>query len=188
MDNWNGKGLINLRPNPPEKYGGKRKYLAVCTWVYKMEQYLNLMQMMAPGVVLNDNNRITYATSFLIDTAAVWWFTKVQANSIPTTWQQFVMELKAEFVPADYIRNARSKIRTLKQFKSVPEYLSEFRKIVLTITNIAEDEKLDKYLEGLREDIRLEVMKSSVITFEEEAQLSLTIDGALYGADQLCEG
>lgn len=60
-------GSINLKPNKPDSFG-KRDYLVVNTWLYKVEQYLALMQLGNPGVVLDDGNRILYASTFLVGT------------------------------------------------------------------------------------------------------------------------
>lgn len=65
------QGSINLNPNKQEPYGGQRDYLVVNTWLYKGEQYLTLVHLSNPTVVLIDANCILYASTFLTETAAV---------------------------------------------------------------------------------------------------------------------
>lgn len=41
---------INLRPDRPEKYSGKRDFLLLNTWIYKLEQYVVFMKMSKPRI------------------------------------------------------------------------------------------------------------------------------------------
>lgn len=104
-------GSINLKPNKPDSYDGRRDYLVVNTWLYKVEQYLALTQITRPGVMLDDSSRILFASTFLTGTAAVWWYTLIQSNKIPNTWEQFKAAVVKEFVPEDHVRRARDKLR-----------------------------------------------------------------------------
>lgn len=176
------QGSINLKPNKPEPYDGKRDYLVVNTWLYKVEQYLVLAQLSNPGVPLTEANRILYASTFLTSTAAVWWYTLVQANTVPATWQEFKAKVIAEFVPDDHVRRARDRLRKLTQTTSVAKYLSEFRNIVLTIPGMNDGEMWDKFCSGLKYEVRIEVMKSTVATFDDAAKVALRVDSAIYGA------
>ena len=175
-------GSINLKTNRPEPFDGRRDYLVVHTWLYKVEQYLALTEITNPNVGLSDQSRIMYASTFLAGTAAVWWYTMVQSNQTPATWADFKVAITREFVPEDHVRRARDKLRKLRQTGSVSKYLSEFRNLVLTIPDVTDGEKWDRFCSGLKYDVRLEVIKSSFNTFEEAAQLALSIDSAIYSA------
>ena len=85
MENVITVGSNNMKPNKPEACNGKRDCLVVNTWLYKVEQYLGLVELSSPGMTLADANRIMYASTFLAATAAVWWYTLVQANQVPTS-------------------------------------------------------------------------------------------------------
>ena len=85
-------------------------------------------------------------------------------------------------MPEDHVRRARDRLRKLKQTGSVSKYLSEFRNLVLTIPDVTDGEKWDRFCAGLKYDVRLEVIKSSFTTFEEAAQLALSIDSAIFSA------
>lgn len=125
-----------------------------------------------------------YASPFLSGTAAVWWYTLVQSNQAPGTWNDFKSAIVREFVPEDHVRSARDKLRKLRQTGSVSKYLSEFRNLVLTIPDVTDGEKWDRFCAGLKFDVRLEVIKSSFKMFEEAAQLALSIDSAIFSAKQ----
>lgn len=179
---------ITLRPKQPETYEGKRDFLTVNTWIYKLEQYIALQAVVNPTLDFNDGNKILFATTFLSGSAAIWWYSTVRANQAPITWDGFKNALVAEFVPTDHIRRARDKLRRLKQTKSVSHYLSEFRNILLTMADVTAGEKFDKFVAGLKREIRIEVMKSTVANFEEAAQIALRVDGALWSSQMISKG
>lgn len=182
------QGSINLKPNKPEAYDGRRDFLVVSTWLYKVEQYLVLMQLNNPAAQLLEANRILYASTFLTGTAAVWWYTLVQSNTVPTTWDQFKAKVVAEFVPDDHVRRARDKMRKLQQTGSVSKYLAEFRNVTITIPGINDGEMWDRFCAGLKYEVRLEVMKSSVTSFEEAAKIALRVDSAIWGVTRNVAG
>jgi hypothetical protein len=49
---------VNLKPAKPGSYEGKRDYLTVETLLYKVEQYLFLVQVGAPEQPINDATKI----------------------------------------------------------------------------------------------------------------------------------
>jgi hypothetical protein len=49
----------------------------------------------------------------------------------------------------------------LRQRASVASYISEFRYIALTISGITDNEQFDRVCEGLKPEIKLEVLKSN---------------------------
>lgn len=173
---------INLKPNKPEAYDGSRDYVKVNTWLYMIEQYLNLTQLSAPNIVINDHNRISFASSYLKENAAVWWYHLVNLQSTPTTWDSFKEALLAEFIPVDHTRRARDKLRKLKQTSSVERYLSEYRNITLMINDMSEGEKVDRFVDGLKYKVRVELLKLNCSSFEECARVALNVDSAIWGA------
>ena len=92
-------------------------FLVVNTWLYKIKQYLGLVMVMNPGLALSDENRISFASTFLKETAAIWWFTLVKSNTALTTWEQFRNAIFQEFVPSDHARRAREKLRKLSKLR-----------------------------------------------------------------------
>lgn len=151
-----GGGPICLKPNKPDPYDGLRDFLIVNTWLYKMEQYLVILQLGNPGQVLSEANKIVYTSTFLTGTAAVWWYTIVQASQVLTTWSDFRKKVVTEFVPSGHIRRSRDKLRRLKHTTSVSKYLAEFRNLILTIPNMSDEERQDRVYSGLKYDIMME--------------------------------
>jgi hypothetical protein len=142
--------------------------------------YLNLLQVTNPQIVLDQNTRVSFASTLLKGNAAQWWYMLVQSGQAPVAWDAFLAKVRLEFIPQDSVDRARDKLRTLRQKTSVIAYLNEFRNTVITIPGISEDEKLDKFVSGLKPEVHLEVRKSRPADFESAAQVALTIDSALF--------
>eukprot|EP00171_Calliarthron_tuberculosum_P004967 IDg4967t1 len=140
------------------------------------------MNMFNPGVLAQEANRVMIASTFLNETAAIWWYTLIQGGTISTTWDGFCLALNSEFVPAGHIRMARDKLRKLKQSRSVAKYLTDFRNFLLVIPDMTEGEKLEKFADGLKNELRLKVLKISASTLEEAVQVALRVDGAIWSA------
>ena len=172
---------LNLKPAKPGSYEGKRDSLTVETWLYQVEQYLALVQIGAPSTPINDVTKISYASSLFTQTAATWWYMLVQGGNVPGNWEAFKIAVRTEFVPQDSSRRARDRLRKLYQKKSVASYIAEFRNIALTIPGITEEEQLDRFCEGLKPEIKLEVLKSNVNKMNEAVRVALNVDSALYG-------
>jgi Retrotransposon gag protein len=172
---------LNLKPAKPGSYEGKRDSLTVETWLYQVEQYLALVQVGAPETPINDVTKISYASSLFTQTAATWWYMLVQTGIVPGSWEAFKVAVRTEFVPQDSSRRARDRLRKLYQKRSVASYISEFRNIALTIPGITEEEQLDRFCEGLKPEIKLEVLKGNVNKMNEAVRIALNVDSALYG-------
>jgi hypothetical protein len=63
----------------------------------------------------------------------------------------------------------------------VASYISEFRNIALTIPGITEEEQLDRFCEGLKPEIKLEVLEINVNEMNGAVRVALSVDSALYG-------
>lgn len=129
-----------------------------------------------------DENRIRFASSFLKGSAAIWLFNRVSTASTSSSWIEFKSAIIQEFVPAHHAESARDKLRKLKQTRTVGSFVSEFQNMILTIPGMHEDEKIDRFLEGLKYNIRVEVLKAQVNTFDECARVALNIYSALWRA------
>ena len=173
--------MANLKPSKPGPFEGKRDSLTVETWLYQVDVYLNLLQVANPNVVIDDGTRVAFATTLLKGNAANWWFMLVQAGQAPGQWETFKVALRGEFVPQDSVRRNRDRLRNLRQTTSVAGYLTTFRNLVIGIPGMNEDEKLDRFCSGLKDEVRLEVLKANPADLNSASQIALNVDSALYG-------
>ena len=106
--------------------------------------------------------RVSFAVSLLRDDAAIWWRNHVEQSDIGQEiliddWNDFKKALIVQFKPVNSRKIARDKLTKLKQSKSVQDYATTFRSLVLEISGISEDEKVDRFIRGLKDQIRMEV-------------------------------
>ncbi len=174
--------MATLKPSKPDVYDGKRDAVTVDSWIFQVDTYLNLLSIGNPQLNLTEEIKVQFATTLLKNNAANWYYMQVQAGNIPATWEEFKNRLRAEFVPQDNVRRQRDKLSRLVQNKSVALYLETFRNIVISIPDISEAEKLDKFLNGLKPMIRLEVLKAGCKNMNDASRVALNVDSALYGA------
>jgi len=172
--------MTTLKPNKPEAFDGKRDLLVVNGWIYQVEQYFSLVQF--TGVNLDDNIRISFASSLMKGNAAKWWYIQVQGGAQPNTWVEFTTALRNEFVPSDSMRRARDKLRALTQRTSVSAYLDEFQNIVIAIPGMTADEMIDRFVSGLKPQTRIEVLKANPQDFSTASKIALNVDNAIYNS------
>ena len=172
--------MANLKPNKPEPFSGKRDAVTVNAWLYQVDMYLNLLQLNNPEAPIDQNTRVSFASTLLKGYAANWWYMLVQSGQAPSQWDAFVAKVRIEFIPQDSVDRARDRLRSLRQRTSVTAYLNEFRNTVISIPGISEDEKLDKFVAGLKPEVMIDVRKSRPADLESAAQTALTVDSALF--------
>ena len=162
-----------FKPEKPSTYDGKREAIVVETWLYQVEAYLNILMVANPNMQLDEGTRVCYATTLLKGNAANWWFMLVQAGQAPGQWEDFKNVLRSEFVPQDSERRNRDKLRNLRQTASVSGYLTTFRNLVIAIPGMNDAEKLDRFCAGLKNEVRLEVLKANPADLNTASQISL---------------
>jgi hypothetical protein len=93
-----------------------------------------------------------------------------------TTWDEFQTSLKAHFYPIDPVKQARDQLHPLVQTTSVRDYTATFRHLCAIIGTISEDEKMDRYVRGLKTRTRGQVDLKEPETFDEACRLAEMID------------
>jgi hypothetical protein len=172
---------MSLKPSKPVPYGGERDAAKITNWVFMLENCFKLHQMMHPENTMSDDMCILYATTLLRGAALTWWQSLTLSGQTPTTWIGFVEALKHEFYPPDAHRQARDRLSSLRQVRSVSAYNVEFQNVCLLLhTYITEDEKLDRFIRGLKPVIRLEVLKASPTDFQSAVRLAIAVDNAMF--------
>ncbi len=127
-----------LKPKKPENFDGTRDQFVVQSWLYHVKQYIALVQAGTNAPQIDEDTKISFASSFLTGTAANWWYTVVAGNRTPATWEVFEGAIRNELIPFDSFQRSRDKLRRLVQRTSVSDYLPEVRNIVLIIPGVNE--------------------------------------------------
>ncbi|KAG0975536.1 hypothetical protein G6F57_011275 [Rhizopus arrhizus] len=122
--------------------------------------------------------RLPYAITLLRGRAQKWWNQLVQRNETLTTWERFKLLLDFAFKPAYSEQAARDKLANSKQVTSVVDYVDNFQDILLDLPRISDDEALDRFVRGLKNDVRIHVITKEPRTLEEATRFAIAYDSA----------
>lgn len=166
-----------VRPPKPDTFGGRREE-NVETWLFQVKQYLDLCK------IEDEKTQVQMAAAFLKDTAAVWWRNRLTSSLADlgglNTWSVFQTTLAGQFKPVNASKQARDRMARLRQTHSVQAYIHAFRSIALEIPSMTEEEKLDKFLRGLRDEIRVPVELRGPTSMEEAATFAERVDAIIH--------
>lgn len=151
-----------------EKYSGA-KGEDLLAWMFQIEEQFTLHR------VQDDETRIIYAGSALIQNAKTWYRSARTSNSL-STWEAFVSGIKAHFYPINPVKMARDQLHSLTQTTSVRDYTASFRHLCTIIGTITNEEMLDRYVRGLKTRTRSQVELQQPASFEEACKLAEIID------------
>lgn len=85
---------------------------------------------------------------------------------------------------ADHTNRAKDKQHKLRQLSPTEKYLFKCRNNVLIISNINEGKKMDHFVDALKYNVQVKVMKSSYSSFEKCTRTVFTIDSAIWRAEE----
>lgn len=140
------------------------------TYIYKINQYLSIMKVTNAEVNITEECNIMFASSFLFDTAEIWWLTSVQNNATPTTWEDLKQALLGELLLEDHIRCARVRLKRAKQSEPAAKYISEYCNIISVLLELSERKTFDRFIDGSKRNIRLEFMKTTINTLKKQPE------------------
>ena len=156
------------KPPKPDPFKGGQK---IASWLFSVEQYFAVI-----GVTL-DGARIAYAATLLRDTAADWWrgfniAAQAGRKILPTTWSEFKDAITAHFQPIHEEDFARQYIRSLRQQRSVRDYVVRFQEVSLQIPTMDERSRVDAFTAGLKQDVRRWVKLQAPSTLERAMEIA----------------
>ena len=96
------------------------------------------------------------------------------------TWNQFYKGLVSMFKPVNAKKIARDKLAALRQTHSVAKYNYEITQLFLEIGDVHESEKLDRYVRGLKDKVRMEVELAEPTTLAQAMAKAQRVDGITY--------
>ena len=96
-------------------------------------------------------------------------------------WERMIMKMKAKFIPRDYQITLFRRMQNLRQkLMSVKEYTDEFYKLNIRPGHReSNDEKVVRYMNGLRYDIHNEMSMVTIRTVEDAYQMALKAEEKL---------
>ena len=109
-----------------------------------------------------DVQRISTATMRLNGPALDWVLVNCTQPTCPGAWVCFVETLMWTFAPLDRSLTARADLAACRQTSSVAEYLMRFNLATAPITDLHASEKVQRFVEGLKHNVRREVLMHPV--------------------------
>ncbi|KAG1137250.1 hypothetical protein G6F37_013570 [Rhizopus arrhizus] len=155
----------------PSTYNGERNAAVINLWIQEVERYLNFYD-------VPKTRWISYGVTLLRDRAQKWWNQLSQKNEESTTWEKFKVDLEYTFKPSYSEHAARDRLASVKQTRLVAEYVDEFQDILLDLPRVSDDEALDRFVRGLKDDVRIHVMTKDPRSLEEAMRFAIAYDSA----------
>lgn len=162
---------IDMRLMQPSPFHGTASSNAR-QWLLEVERYF-----LATNVA-TDEKRILYASTFLRDTASMWYFTiseELSASHAPS-WAEFKTRFLSRFQPIAASKVARAQLRLLKQRNRVAGYSHEFLRLTHLIPDMSLADQLESYMVGLHQDLAIEVEKKEPTTLLEAMEFAQRIE------------
>jgi hypothetical protein len=163
-----------LKPAKPDTFDGSKPGNRVDSWLFQLNEYFS-----ACGVH-NDLERVAYAGAMLRGAAGTWWRQRrthaAAGMSDVSTWHQFSTELRDQFTIVNAVKVARDELAALKQTGAVQNYAIKFRDITLQIPDITDQEKLDRFVRGLKPRLQRELAIREPATLDDAIRMAERID------------
>ncbi|EIE90569.1 hypothetical protein RO3G_15280 [Rhizopus delemar RA 99-880] len=171
INNKPEKEQNNVRIPMPSTYNGERNAAVINLWIQEVERYLNFYD-------VPKTRWISYGVTLLRDRAQKWCNQLLQKNEESTTWEKFKVDLEYSFKPSYSEHAARDRLASIKQNRSVAEYVDEFQDVLLDLPRVSDDEALDRFVRGLKDDARIHVLTKEPRSLEEATRFAIAYDSA----------
>jgi hypothetical protein len=160
-------------------YEGNLNVEELLDWISSLDKYFDYEE-------IDDEKKVKHAVTRLKGHATLWW-DELQADrrrkgkTKIKSWDRMVAKLKDKFIPKDYQLNMFRKLQNLRQKGlSVKEYTEEFYKLNIRAGHRENDEeKVARYINGLRYEIQDEISMMTMRTVEDSYQVALKAEEKL---------
>ena len=96
----------------------------------------------------------------------------------PITWDYFMQCITDKYEPVPVGFTARTALKSIRQTGTIEEYNASFSEVVSLIPDMAEADKVDKYIEGLKQGLRLKVAGTLTRTLLESMTVAVQLEAA----------
>jgi hypothetical protein len=160
-------------------YEGNLDVEELLDWIRALDKYFDYED-------VEEDKKVKHVVTRLKGHATLWW-DELQADrrckgkQKIKSWDRMVAKMKAKFIPKDYQITLFRRMQNLRQkLMSVKEYTEEFYKINIRAGHReSDDEKVSRYMNGLRYDIQDEMSMMTLQTVEDAYQMALKAEEKL---------
>jgi hypothetical protein len=154
-------------------YEGSLNAEELLDWIRVLDTYFDYED-------IEEDKKVRRVVTKLKGHAALWW-DELQADRRSKgkhkikSWDRMIAKLKAKFIPMDYQITLFRRMQNLRQkMMTVKEYTEEFYRLNIRADHReSDDEKVARYLNGLRYDIQDELSMLTIHTIEDVYQMAL---------------
>jgi hypothetical protein len=160
-------------------YEGNLDVEELLDWIRALDKYFDYED-------VEEDKKVKHVVTRLKGHATLWW-DELQADRCCKgkqkikSWDRMVAKMKAKFIPRDYQITLFWRMQNLRQkLMSVKEYTEEFYRINIRAGHReSDDEKVSRYMNGLRYDIQDEMSMMTIQTVEDAYQMALKAEEKL---------
>jgi hypothetical protein len=153
-------------------YEGNLDAEELLDWIRALDTYFDYED-------IEEDKKVRHAVTRLKGHAALWW-DELQADrrckgkQKIKSWDRMIAKMKAKFIPRDYQITLFRRMQNLRQkLMTVKEYTEEFYKLNIRAGHReSDDEKVARYMNGLRYDIQDEMSMTTIRTVEDAYQMA----------------
>jgi hypothetical protein len=154
-------------------YEGSLDAEELLDWIQALDTFLDYED-------IEEDKKVRNVVTKLKGHAALWW-DELQADrrckgkQKIKSWDRMIAKMKEKFIPRDYQITLFRRMQNLRQkLMMVKEYTEEFYRLNIRVGHReSDDEKVARYLNGLRYDIQDELSMLTIRTVEDAYQLAL---------------
>jgi hypothetical protein len=154
-------------------YEGNLDVEELLDWIRDLDKYFYYED-------VEEDRKVKHVVTRLKGHATLWW-DELQADRCYKgkqkikSWDRMVAKMKQKFIPKDYQITLFQRMQNLRQkLMLVKECTEEFYKLNIKVGHrVSDDEKVSKYMNGLRYDIQDEMSMMIIRTIEDAYQMAL---------------
>ncbi|XP_070049418.1 uncharacterized protein [Nicotiana tomentosiformis] len=177
-----GADRLHVKIPEPKAFGGARSARELENFLWDMEQYFHVIR------VKDEKEKVTLTSMYLSEDAKLWWRTRVAEDESLgrpkiESWERLRKELKDQFLPNNTSWITRDKLKRLKHTGSVRAYVKEFISLMLSISNMSEEDKLHNFMSGLQQWAQLELRRQNIQNLASAVTAADALDDFHLGED-----
>nr|GEY26615.1 putative reverse transcriptase domain-containing protein [Tanacetum cinerariifolium] len=155
----------------PLNFKGTEGAVCLTRWIEKMESVFNINRCAV-------ENQVKFSTCTFLDATLTWWNSQIRTlglDAYTMTWSVLKKKMTDKYCPLGEVKKLEIKLWNLKvRDNDIPTYTNRFQELALICTKFIsnETEKVDKYINGLPDNIYGNVKSSKPKTLDETIELA----------------
>ena len=146
-------------------------------WQYAFRSYCDAMGI---DIETDAEKCIKIASTRFAPDVARWYQTeyKPSIKPSPITWEYFAQCVMDKYEPVPIGFTARTALKSIRQTGTIQEYNAAFNEVITRIDDMSEADKVDKYIDGLKQALRVKVASTLTKTLLESMTVAVQLEAA----------